>query len=412
MRSKLAKIVRMEYRLTTANRAFLVLTILGPFLIVGVMVLPALMTTGRASMGNPELDIAVVGADPQWLAGVSPALAGAGIRAVSLDADAAELDARVLAGDLAGYVVLPPDLASATRIEYVAKNVSDFRVSAALSGVIGQSVVALRLAKAGLPAAEIASLIRPPTVEARQLVKNGESAQQDFMTILFTGLIFAMLLYMTVLLYGQAIGRSVLTEKSGKTVEIMLSSVRPLELLFGKILGKGLASLLQYGIWVAMSVLFLRYAAPLLGLGAGLRLAVTPATLAFLVLFFLLDFFLYCSVYGALGSASEDDHHLGQLAWPVIIFLVIPTVLISPILTAPNSTLVVALTLFPLTGTVVMFLRILVGAAPAWQIWLCVGLLAVTIAAVVALAAKIFRVGLLMTGKRFKLGEVVRWVRA
>jgi len=412
MRSKLAKIVRMEYRLTTANRAFLILTVLGPFLIVGVMVLPALLTTGRASMGNPELEVAIVGADPQWLAGVAPALAGAGIRASALDADAAELDARVLAGDLDGYVVLPPDLASATRIEYVAKNVSDFRVSAALAGVIGQSVVALRLAKAGLAATEIASLIQPPTVETRQLVKNGESAQQDFMTILFTGLIFAMLLYMTVLLYGQAIGRSVLTEKSGKTVEIMLSSVRPLELLFGKILGKGLASLLQYGVWVAMSVLFLRYAAPPLGLDAGLRFAVTPATLAFLVLFFLLDFFLYCSVYGALGSASEDDHHLGQLAWPVIIFLVIPTVLISPILTAPNSTLVVALSLFPLTGAVVMFLRILVGAAPAWQIWLCVGLLAATITAVVALAAKIFRVGLLMTGKRFKLGEVVRWVRA
>lgn len=95
----------------------------------------------------------------------------------------------------------------------------------------------------------------------------------------------------------------------------------------------------------------------------------------------------------------------------MIIFLVIPTVLISPILTAPNSTLVVALSLFPLTGAVVMFLRILVGAVPAWQIWLCVGLLVVTIAGVVALAAKIFKVGLLMTGKRFKLGEVVRWIR-
>ncbi len=93
-------------------------------------------------------------------------------------------------------------------------------------------------------------------------------------------------------------------------------------------------------------------------------------------------------------------------------FLVLPIVLISPILVSPGSPFVVALSLFPLTGSVVMFMRILVGGVPAWQIILSIGLQLAAIAGAVALAAKVFRVGLLMTGKRFKLGEIARWLRA
>ncbi len=408
--TKLGKIIRMEFRLTAANRAFVVLTILGPFLIAAVMVLPALMSTKQNAMGSPPLRVAIAGvSDPTFLPSVTPALEQAGMTVESAEPDSAALDARVIAEELDGYVILPADLAAATRIVYVSRNVSDFRVTGVLQGVIGQTIVTRRLAKAGLPAEVVASLLQPPAVETRRLVKTGAQEQQDYLTILFTGLIFAMLIYMTVLLYGQAIGRSVLQEKTAKTVEIMLSSVRPLELLFGKILGKALASMLQYGVWVGMSVLFLQFIAPALGLK--LELAITPLTLAFLVAFFLLDFFLYCSIYAALGSASEDDQHLAQLSWPVIVFLVIPTVMISPILSAPQSPLVVALSVFPLTSAVVMFLRMVVGSVPSWQVWFSVGLLLATIAAVIVLSAKIFRVGLMMTGKRFKLGDVVRWIR-
>jgi ABC-2 type transport system permease protein len=146
-------------------------------------------------------------------------------------------------------------------------------------------------------------------------------------------------------------------------------------------------------------------------LGVKLDLSLSLATLAYLVLFFLLAFFLYCSLYAGLGAASEDEQHLSQLAWPVIIFLVIPVVMISPIISTPNSPLVVVLSLFPLTAPIVMLLRISVGAAQAWEILVSVGLLLVTIAGVIWLSAKIFRVGILMQGKRFKLAEVLRLAR-
>ena len=245
----------------------------------------------------------------------------------------------------------------------------------------------------------------------RQLTQGGEKKKNsDFVTTLMTGLTFAILIYMTVLLYGQVIGRSVLTEKTSKTVEIMLSSVRPMDLLFGKILGKSLASLVQYGIWVTISAGVLKLVGPKLGVSIGAGLSI--GMLAYLVLFFVLAFFLYCSVYAALGAAAEDEQHLGQLAWPVVIFLIIPVMLITAIIGTPRAPVIVALSLFPLTSPIVMFLRILVGAATAGEIIVSIGLIIGTTAAVIWLSARIFRAGILMAGKRFSLREVLGLVRS
>lgn len=406
MMGKLAKVARMEFKLTAANRAFIVLTILGPFLIVAVSVLPSLLTMNR--LGSPEVKIAIVGGPAGFAEGIRPALTASGMRLVDV-ADPSSLDAQVLSGALDGYLTLPADLEHATQLEYVSKNVADFRTTGALQGIIGQSIVAMRLVRAGLPAAQIASVVTPPQITVKKLEPTGQKKNQDFVTVLMTGLVLVMLLYMTVLLYGQAIGRSVLSEKTSKTVEIMLSSVRPLDLMYGKIAGKAAASLLQYAVWVVMAAAFLS----LFGskLGVNMNLGITPQTLGFLVLFFLLAFLLYSSIYAALGSAAEDDQHLTQLAWPVIIFLVIPIVMISPIIMNPSAPFVVVLSLFPLTGAVVMFLRIVVGGAPVGEVLASIALQLGTIVLAVYLSAKIFRVGLLMTGKRFTFAEIVKWLR-
>jgi ABC-2 type transport system permease protein len=409
-RSRLAQIIRMEFRLTAANKAFVILTILGPFLLAAVTVLPTFLATRGGVGGGADLTVAVVNAEPRFLESIRGPLAQNRIRVFEAQGSPESLDAQVLAGAFDGYIAFPEDPAAAARLQYVSKNVSDFRVMGVLQGVIGQSVVALRLVQAGLPPESVPALVRPPEIATRQLAASGQKESRDFLSVLMTGLTLGMLLYMTVLLYGQTIGRSVLTEKTSKTVEIMLSSVRPMELLFGKILGKAAASILQYGIWVSVTALFLSVAGPKLGIG--ISLGGNLATLAFLVLYFLLAFFLYCSLFAALGAASQDEQHLGQLSWPLIIFLVVPIVMISPIIGSPDSPLIVALSLFPLTSSVVMFIRIVAGAAETWEILASIGILLVAIAGAVALSAKVFRVGLLMTGKRFKLGEILRWLRA
>jgi ABC-2 type transport system permease protein len=408
MLGKLVKIVRMEFKLTAANRAFIALTILGPFLIFAVIVLPTLLSQG-GGFGSPELKIAIVNADRSFLQGIKPVLEKAGIKVVDFQGDTSPLDAEVQDDKLDGYLILPADLAGATTLEYISKSAGDFRVMGTLQGVIGNSIVAMRLQKTGLTPQEIASVMQQPQISNRQLTKSGEKKESDFLTILMTALALVFLIYMTVLLYGQAIGRSVLTEKTSKTVEIMLSSVSPMDLLWGKILGKVLAAILQYAVWILMSAVFLYTIGP--KLGVSLSIGITPIVMVYMVMFFLLDFFLYSGIYAALGAASEDEQHLGQLSWPIILFLVLPMMMISPIIMSPSSSLVVFFSLFPLTGPIVMFLRILVGGVAGWEIALCVGITLVTIVVVVYLSAKIFRVGLLMTGKRFKLGEILKWVR-
>jgi ABC-2 type transport system permease protein len=405
--SKLARIIRMEFRLTAANGLFIVLTMLGPFLIAGVTLLPSVMS-GSAT-GGPETRIAIVGVETPFIEAMSGALAASRIRCVPAEGSTETLDADLLAGVFDAYLVLPPDIGRATLLELVSRTAVDERAAGMLRAVIGQVIVSQRLVNAGIAAAQVASLTRPPELHARQLTARGEKKSIDFLSILMTGLVLATLLYVTVLLYGQAIGRSVLMEKLSKTVEIMLSSVQAIDLLFGKILGKAAASLLQYGIWVGSSTIFFRLLGPRLGLS--ITLGLSTATLDYLVLFFILAFFLYCSIYAALGAASQDEQHLTQLAWPMIVFLIIPIVMISPIIGAPRAPVVIGLSLFPLTSPIVMLLRIVVGAAQPWEIVSSILLLLAAIAGTVVLAARIFRRGILMTGRRFKLSEVLRLAR-
>jgi ABC-2 type transport system permease protein len=130
------------------------------------------------------------------------------------------------------------------------------------------------------------------------------------------------------------------------------------------------------------------------------------------VLFFLLGFFLYSAVYAALGAAAEDEQNLGTLSWPVLIFLMAPMVGVGGIVMNPASPLVVAMSLFPLTAPIVMFVRLMLSEPAAWQVVLSVVLLLLSILGVMALSAKIFSVGILMTGRRFRWGDILRWLRA
>jgi ABC-2 type transport system permease protein len=405
--SKLWKVTVHEFRRTAGTKAFLILTILGPFLITAMSVVPTLInSSGRQKVS----ELAVLGAPEPLYREVAPVLEGLKIHLVPWQAGEAEADARVLAGRLYGYLIFPEDPLSARRLTLITREVADFRIVETLKSVIGQALVARRLRSAGLESSSIRELIAVPEIMNQQVTRSGRRVQADVLSSILIGVTFTMMLYMTILLYGQAIGRSVVQEKTARTVEIMLSSVEARDLLFGKILGQAAASLLQYGVWIGMALAFLRLLAPVLSLQNLPHLGV--ALSLYLVLFFLLGFFLYSALYAALGAAAEDEHNLGQLSWPVLVFLMIPMVGVGGIVMNPASRLVVAMSLFPLTAPIVMFVRLMLSEPAAWQVVLSVGLLLAAILAVMALSAKIFAVGILMTGRRFRWGDILRWLRA
>lgn len=410
--SRLWTVTVHEFRRVAANRAFIILTLLGPFLIVAVTVVPALVSR-RAE--RRDVRIAAVGLDPAVQQQVSPALAGAGI-----DLEAArtrdEAEARLAADELYGYLVVlagglsRPQGGAGGTLELVSREVPDIRVVEVLKGVLGRAFLETRLREAGLDAGEARALTAPLSIETVQVTRSGGRSQPDRFSFIMVGIAFTLMLYMTILLYGQSIGRSVVQEKTARTVEIVLSSVSERQLLFGKILGQAAAGLLQYAVWVGIALLGVGLLGPRLGLG---RLPqVSLPILLYLVLFFLLGFLLYAALYAAVGAAAEDEQNLGQLAWPIILFLVFPMVSSGPIIMQPGSSFSVLLSLFPLTAPIVMFVRILVSRPPAWQVLLSIGIQALSVLAFTVISARIFRVGILMTGRHFRLAEILRWLRA
>ncbi len=404
--NKLCKIIKQEFKMTAANKAFVIITIIGPFLLFAVSVLPGLfaMNAGIA----PNTQVALIGGDDELFLHLSEALKPANIL-LTKGKDLETLRSLVLQGELQGILELPNSYLDASSYRYYSKTGTDIAVSQTLGAIVGSIVITKRLTLEGIDAERVAYLSNKPTIETQKLSSSGTSEKQDFGTIIMTAIGFIMIIYMTVLLYGQMIGRSVVMEKISKTVEILLSSVKPKEMLFGKILGKGLAGILQYAIWVAVGLLLIGILGPVFHVQVPSMFSVS--SLGFLVVFFILAFFLYSSAYAALGSGADDEQHLGQLAWPLLIFLILPMVMISSIVMNPGSPLVVFMSYFPLTSPLVMFIRVLVDTPPAWEIALCIGILVISIIGMVLLSAKIFRTGILMTGKRAKLGEILKWAR-
>lgn len=401
-------IMRHEFSMVAKTKTFIVLTLLGPFLIFAVTVLPTLVARSPGAMA---------GGKPLYVAGVSDSLKAslsAAFKAMEVEiieaGDEGEAKGLARSGKALAYLKLGEAWPQEASAAWYSRTGTDALMYGVAQSVVAAEAKALRIRDSGLDPLAVERIMAPPNFEVVKLEEGGAEqakGESDFLEVLFTSMSFVMLLYMTVLLYGQMIGRSVVTEKTSKTVEIMLSSVTSRELMVGKILGLGAASMTQYAVWLTMAFVLTKVLGPLVGFS--IPRGINPENLAWLVVFFVLAFLLYSSAYAALGAASEDEQHLGQLAWPLLIFLIVPLVMIGSLVGNPDSAIAVALSIFPMTSPIVMLVRILVSPPPAGQLVLSLGLLAASVAGMALLAGKIFRVGILMTGKRARFGEVVKW---
>jgi ABC-2 type transport system permease protein len=211
--------------------------------------------------------------------------------------------------------------------------------------------------------------------------------------------------------YGTFVMRGVIEEKQSRIIEVLLSSIRPIELMAGKLIGIGLVSLTQIVIWLAVSALLSATTALPLFAMAGKLPALKLSTMLFFLLFFVLGYFLYSTLYLIVGAMVSEESDAQSMQFPVIASIVIPMLMLESVLRQPNSTSSVALSLIPIFSPILMFARTIVQTPPWWQIALSVVLLVATIFAAVWLAAKIYRVGVLMYGKPPTLPELWRWMK-
>ena len=327
-------------------------------------------------------------------------------------AQRAALDRRVLDDELTAWVWISPAGLEGDRIEYHAESVSNFLTQQTLQGGVTKVVRAIRLAEAGYDVDAIAQLSRPIGLETVRISEEGSRAEGGAGGfILAIGLFF--MIYVMIFIYGSQVMLGVLEEKSSRVVEVMLSVVKPLELMTGKLLGICGIGLTQLAVWLGTAAALLSPGVVALTfLPEGVVLpTLPPALVLHTMAYFLLAFFLYASFYAMVGAAFNNQQDAQQMAMIAVPFVVAPALVLAPIINDPDSALSVGMSLFPAFTPLVMVLRMAVKMPPAWQIALSYLLTVAACVALTWLAARIYRVGILMYGKKPSPQELWRWIR-
>lgn len=439
---KLWAVLKREYRETVRKPSFLIMTVLGPFLLAALMLVPALLAakgmgerrvavldgTGRLGSVVDELGRETA-ATPPLARGASSGRAGGPVGRISpeyvdlsgvepkgasrpfLDRLANERVPRRMRLD--GVLVVPPDALEdpGARLTYYSRSAADLLAQERLGRVVNRALQRERLAAFGVTPAEVEALLAPLAVETVQVTKTGKERTGGEGSFL-VAMLFLTLLFIPSLVYGQEVMRGVIQEKTDRVVEILVSSMTPMELLSGKILGMAAIGLTQIGVWLAMGI-----AVAGAGLsqasaaGVDLSAVLRPSVAAWFVVFFLLSYLVTVGVYAAGGAVVSSEKEAQQLLTPVMFVFLVPWLLLMPILTNPDATLSVVLSLVPIYTPMTMFLRLLVSEPPAWQVALSLLLSVATIVFLLKATAKVFRAGLLATGKRPTIPELWRWMK-
>lgn len=411
-------IIRREFLERVRTRSFVLSTVLFPLFMIGMVFLPSLIRSGGG-----ERTLVLVDQSP---AGIGQAVAQAlqapreeknAIRYTiervegPLEPQRARLNARVEAKEIDGYLWIGPDVLSTNQVQYRARDVTRVAVledvERAVTGVVQQE----RLRGQGLTAAQVAQLVQNVRVQAARITGGGEEGGNVFATMI-TAYVIGILFLQLILLYGQNAMRSVLEEKNNRIVEVIVSSVHASQLMAGKVLGLAAVAVLQVGIWVGFSALVSSQGARF-GVSAGALRAVqlAPSVWMAILVFFILGFILYASMYAAAGSTVTSEQEAQQLAVPLMLPLFVPIIFIMPVLTDPLGSTARTLSLIPFTSPVVMPMRAVATEIPLIEIVASIALLIAGVVAVLWIAGKIYRVGILSTGKKPSLGELIRWLR-
>jgi len=414
--SVLRAIIKREYLQRVRSRWFVISTIGAPLVVIGVMVVPLLMAQGGGESSGPR-SMALLDRSGSLGELVGPGLEGAGYRVSRAsggsEEDLATLTQQVEDGDLYAVLVLDSATLNTGSARLIVENSPSSIRRLTLRQLVGQAALVATLQG---EAPEAMGLLSGGSLEVEVLDDEVEVESSDFI-LAYIG---AFLLYITLLFYAVAVMRSVLEEKTSRVVEVVLSSVRPIELMLGKILGVGAVGLTQLGIWATIFLLFAELGLPklmgarpeLAGLVELANVAPTAGQLGLFLAFFLGGYFLYSSMYAAVGAMTNSDQEAQQAQGPLVMLMVVPAVILPPVLENPESGLAVWTSLVPFFAPVLMFARAVSGAAPAIQIVISlVGILVATVA-MAWVGGRIYRVGILMTGKRPTIRELWRWVRA
>lgn len=404
-------IARREFLERVRSKWFAVITVLGPIGMVAMVLVPALL------MGNGEgakvdiIDRSGVIARP-----LSDGLVAIRWKPVIVAADLPdqiEMD-RIRDKQINGFFTIPANALDGGKILYRGDNGSSLVVGATLRELVRVVVQSERGNREGIPPDKLAKLVAPPDFEPQQT--DGKSAGASGAASYWLGYILAYVLMLVIMLYAVGVMRSVVQEKASRVMELMVATVKPRSLMAGKISGVGAAGLVQVGTWLLMGAITLAYRDQILGLlgksGTGAALPTLAATeIVIALLFFVVGYFFYASLYAAVGSMVSSEQDTQQVQMPITMLLLIGFACISMVSGDPRGLTATVVTMLPFWSALLMPMRYLLGGASLAEVAISLAILVASTVLVSRAAAKIYRVGVLMYGKRPGMKELVRWLR-
>jgi ABC-2 type transport system permease protein len=429
---KVLLIIRREYIVRVCTKAFVIFTVLMPLLVGAVVVLPSKLMMQSGGIRH----IVIVAADSTLANAMKSELVAS---RVSIDDEAGpaekkksdtpefdvsvqtaptealrrQLISRVRDGKLDGFAWIEADAASTRKAVYYSRNAGDFIEASLVSRALRFALSERQLAEHGFSAAEAKTLLGPVALDSVHIDRQGTN-QSNGLGAVFLPYMLLAAIYATVLIYGLYVMRSVIEEKSSRVVEVLLGSVTPMQLMAGKIIGVGAVGLTQIGIWAIASGILASGSVAVAHqmVGENMKDAhISTAVLVLFPVFFVLGYATYACLYAAIGALVNSDEEAQQLQFPVTLPLVLCMVFAAAIIRDPNTPLAFWLSMFPLTSPIIMYVRVAVSMPPAWQIASSIAVSVASLYGLVWLTSRIYRIGILMYGKRPTLAEILKWIR-
>jgi len=437
--NKMFAVIKREYLQAVRKKMFIFMTIFFPVLMAALFVLPGLMVA--RGMGGKKVAVvdgtgALRSSFTRHIEPEAPdpkkALSGKrrGELPQSIDVEYADahlqtpsdaakpyldrLNVPKEAGNrLDAVLTIPPNAFAGNdaKMTYYSRSSADVIAQDRLASIANRAIQRQRLAARGIAADAIDTLTREVPTEGIQLSKSGEKKTGNEFNFII-GMIFAGLLIIPSFIYGLETMRGIVQEKSERIVEVLISSMSPRELLTGKILGVAAVGLTQITAWltiIAAGGAFAAASAKVAGFDVSQFLR--PMVFVYFALFFILGYLTFVCIYAIAGAACNTDKEAQQLVAPVQMFMMVPWFVMFPIITNPDSTMAVTLSMMPVYGPLTMFARTLVSEPPVWHVLVSIAVSIATIAVFFYVTAKIFRVGILSYGKRPTIPELWRWLK-
>jgi ABC-2 type transport system permease protein len=422
-------IAKREYLERVRTRSFVIMTFLIPGLMIGVSVVPTML----ANRGSSETKHMVVVAGDRDTAeqirskieqgedkaskhenksgtarNSPPAHYTVEVSTNTTDTERASLTEKVKNKQLDAFLWATPQAITDKKLDFVTFDVSNLIDNEGLGEIVSDALRRQALKNKGLKDNDIDAALEPVSVQAISPLGKGAPNPK----IMFLGTLgFVMVMYMTVLLYGINVMRSILEEKTSRIMEVMLSTASAKDLMAGKILGVGAVGLTQVGIWVAVAGVM--SAGTIIAAASQIKGLISPSLLIYFGVYFLLGYVLYSTLCAAVGSMVNSEQEAQQMQFLVMMPMILAVIFIANIFQHPNSPIAIFGSLFPFTSPLVMFSRISMqqGQVPPWQIGLSIALMLATIYGMVWLCGRIYRVGILMYGKKPNLPEIMKWIK-